>query len=159
MMLAYQDLLMTNNIIVRLELRKRYWLLAKDYKLNAPDKILLVGDRPGPSAPKDQYYHHTPFYSTKHCSGWLNTQLELEGIPEDKLVWINSANEVGLYYDPNTVKHIHAKHIIALGVRANAWLLKNNIENVIKADHPQFWKRFRNKHRYPLLDILGTLTK
>src|SRR5271167_2568374 len=143
-----------SNVIVRLELRKYYWQLAKAYTLDARKQILIVGDRPGPSAPKEPYYHHTPFYSTKHCSGWLNLLLEAEKIPEKKLVWINSADENGKYYPISLVTAMEPKKIIALGGKAAAWLKKNGVEDFILMHHPQYWKRFHNKERYPLIDLL-----
>lgn len=148
------DMMEKNSYIVRLELRKSYWMRAKNLELDGSKLILLVGDRPGPSAPKEKYYHHTPFYSTKHCSGWLNSSLEAEKIPEKKLVWINSADENGKYYDIKIVNHLIPKSIIALGGKAGAWLEKNGVDDYISCYHPQYWKRFHNKERYPLFDLI-----
>ncbi len=131
-------------------------MLTKNLELKSRKSILLVGDRPGPSAPKEPHYHHTPFYSTKHCSGWLNNALETEDIPEKKLVWVNSADEGGKPYDISMVKHLDPRVIIALGGKAAQWLEKNGITNYIPCKHPQYWKRFHNKERYPLLDLLRT---
>jgi hypothetical protein len=143
-----------SDVIVRLELRKYYWLLIKSYAHDARGQILLVGDRPGPSAPKEQYYHHTPFYSTKHCSGWLNMLLEEENIPEKKLVWINSADENGKHYPISLATSMKPKKIIALGGKAADWLKKNGVKDFIKVPHPQFWRRFKSKEPYVLIELL-----
>lgn len=116
--------------------------------------ILIVGDRPGPSAPKDPIYHHTPFYSTKHCSGWLNAALEVEGISEKNLVWINSADQHGEDTPFDMVERLKPDAIIALGGNAEKWLKKNGCNLFIKVPHPQYHKRFRNSERYELLDVL-----
>lgn len=152
------DVMKKNDVLVRLELRKYHWQLVKGYMHDASKQILLVGDRPGPSAPKEPYYHHTPFYSTKHCSGWLNLLLEQEKIPEKKLVWINSADENGEYYPIALATAMKPKKIIALGGKAAAWLRKNDVNDFIAAPHPQYWKRFHNKEAYPLIEILHNLT-
>ena len=155
---AKLDIMKKNSVIIRLEQRKYFWMLARAEELDASSKVLLVGDRPGPGAPKEPHYHHTPFYSTKHCSGWLNLLLESERIPENNLVWVNSANEKGKPYDIKMVKSLHPKKIIALGGKAAQWLTKNGITDFIPCYHPQYWKRFHNKERYPLLDLLANLT-
>lgn len=152
-----QDHLVQKRILDRLELRRERWLQALAFTLRAYDSVLLVGDRPGPSAPKDIGYHHTPFYSTKHCSGWLNTLLELEGIPEQKLVWVNSANEKGKFYSYDLIESLQPDVIIALGGNAREWIRKGPNQGWIATFHPQYWKRFRSSERYELLDILHPL--
>ena len=149
-----RDMFAKNKVIVRLELRRSIWLNARDKILSAPNSILIVGDRPGPSAPKEPHYHHTPFYSTKHCSGWLNTALEVEKIPEKALVWINSADENGKDYDIDIATNVGARKIIALGAKAAKWLDKNGVIDFVETYHPQYWKRFHSKERYPLLDLI-----
>jgi len=151
------DIMEKNSVIIRLEQRRYFWMLARAGELVARDSVLLVGDRPGPAAPKDPYYHHTPFYSTKHCSGWLNLQLEAEKITENKLVWVNSADEKGNDYDIKLVNNVKPKTIIALGGNAKRWLIKNGVKKFHEQYHPQYWKRFHNKERYPLLDLLKKL--
>jgi len=139
----------------RLELRKTIFEKFKQGKLNGG--ILIVGDRPGPSAPKEPGYHHTPFYSTKHCSGWLNAALHVEGISETNLVWINSVDEKGQETDHRLVERLEPESIIALGGNAASWVMKHGLLNFIKVTHPQFHKRFKNSERYELLDLLATL--
>ncbi len=137
----------------RLILRKRRYLdLCGGNKVVS--KFILIGDRPGPSAPTDEDYHHTPFYSLKHCSGWLNLQLELHAISEENLLWLNSVDSKGTESDPNIIKDIDAQ-IIALGGNAVKWLKRHGFE-FHETYHPQYWKRFKSKQEYPLLKVLST---
>lgn len=144
-------------IEVRLETRRVHYLRALKGRYGHFDGVLLVGDKPGPSAPQDPGYHHTPFYSTKHCSGWLNALLHVEGIPEEALVWVNSADKDGNPTDPKIVKKLNPDLIVALGGNAEKWLKKNGIQGYVKVDHPQAHKRFKNAKPYPLMDILRPL--
>lgn len=116
--------------------------------------VLIIGDRPGPAAPKEPDYHHTPFYSVKHCSGWLNELLWQWRIDETKLLWLNAYDKDG----KPTPKELLRKNkpsnddsfpkIIALGGNAEKWLKMNGYGRYIKTDHPQYHKRFKNKEQY-----------
>lgn len=117
------------------------------------DLVLVVGDTPGPGAPKINGYHHTPFYATVHCSGWLNLLLEEAAIPESGLVWINSTNVDGNPAPVSALDH-NFRGIIALGGNAEKWLKKSGVTNYVKVHHPQFWKRFHSKEAYPLIEQL-----
>ena len=124
-------------------------------------KVIIVGDRPGPSAPTDTNYHHTPFYSVKHCSGWLNVQLYERGIREKDLLWINAADRLGNPTDPSILKgntSLLGLRIISLGGNAARWCAKDCKMGSEMFHHPQYWKRFRNKEPYPLLDRLAEIT-
>jgi hypothetical protein len=119
--------------------------------------ILIIGDRPGPSAPQDPNYHHTPFYSTKHCSGWLNAALYVAQIPEERLIWINSADKDGVPLDPTILDKLEADKTICLGGNAAKWYeaaCEYGYE-YYKFDHPQYHKRFKNSEEYPLIEFLG----
>lgn len=125
-------------------------------------RVTIVGDRPGPSAPTDPNYHHTPFYSTKHCSGWLNSLLFLEGIDENTLSWVNAYDRNGNATDISIVDDLAntcEPSIIALGANAEKWLVKNGYANYLRVDHPQYHKRFKSKQYYPfirgILDMLN----
>jgi len=139
-----------------LEIRKRNFLKALTNPQWEKGKILIIGDRPGPSAPTDPSYHHTPFYSTKHCSGWLNTALYLAQIPEDRLIWINSADKDGRPLDYSILEKLDADKIICLGGNAEKWYKKASEfgYEYVKFDHPQYWKRFKNSEEYPLIEFL-----
>ena len=144
----------------RLRVRLNRFIAATDVKVSCTaGNVLIVGDRPGPSAPLDPEYHHTPFYSTKHCSGWLNAALHLANIPEDRLVWINSADRNGNSTDTSIIKRVKPDIIICLGGNAVKWVkgainASGKFCEFYKFDHPQFHKRFKNSEEYPLLAFL-----
>lgn len=142
-------------IASRLNTRKQIYTAILNNQLETVE-VLLVGDRPGPSAPKDEHYIHTPFLSVKHCSGWLNTLLHANAIPEHRLAWINSSDRDGTPLNFNTIKKLKSSVILALGGNAERWLVKNGCGSYIKVDHPQYWKRFKNSQPYPLVDALKT---
>lgn len=152
------------NLVLR---RKRYVNVSKYLQgterilRESKGRVLIVGDRPGPSAPVDPGFHHTPFYSTKHCSGWLNSLQVQEGTPEDQTVWINSTDHRGLPLHAGIVDALEARAIILLGGHARRWFETTNewqdwrfVEDV---PHPQYWKRFRNKDPYPLFTVINEL--
>lgn len=116
-------------------------------------KVLIIGDRPGPAAPQDPEYHHTPFYSIKHCSGWLNALLEVNNIPEENLLWINAFDTKGQLFDMSYIETVEFDYIVALGGNAEKWCIKNKMYYT-KVTHPQYHKRFENKKPYPLIDVL-----
>lgn len=127
----------------------------------APGKVVLVGDRPGPGAPKNASYHHTPFYSTKNSSSWINCLLLKEGIPEEQLMWINAYDKDGVPNAPTVLFNLSPAAVIALGGNAAKWLTGVcglQPGQFTETYHPQYWKRFRSKDRYPLLDLLKGYT-
>lgn len=164
---SYSKLTSLEQEIVKknLEIRRKRFerLVLKRGAFNAEFKqpsAVIVGDRPGPAAPLDPSYHHTPFYSIKHCSGWLNTLLFLEGIDENELSWVNAYDKDGTPTDPAIVEDLSndfTPRIIALGGNAEKWLKKNGFPVWIKVDHPQYHKRFKNKQNYQLIPILKDL--
>ena len=95
-----------------------------------------------------------PFCCTKGCSGWLNKLLEIEGIDESKLFWVNALNNDGkpVRLD-EVVSALRPKKVIALGKVAQN-LCSDQYVHCEPCYHPQYWKRFKNKYRYPLLDML-----
>jgi hypothetical protein len=149
-----------------LELRKRRYTNVSRYLQGvegllqeSQDRILIVGDRPGPSAPVDPGFHHTPFYSTKHCSGWLNAlQVEAQ-IPEESLVWINSTDHRGLPLPVGILDALDPHSIVILGGHARRWFDQaeawKGYDFVEEVPHPQYWKRFKSKERYPLWEVLA----
>jgi hypothetical protein len=143
----------------RLVLRRQRYAKFLEGKLRGKGSVLIVGDRPGPGAPTTPGYHHTPFYSIKHCSGWLNALLEVEGIDESRLVWINSANKDGDEADFALVKKLKPMTIVALGGNAKKWLYKGFAASGLETPcwsvyHPQYWKRFKNSYQYNLIPVL-----
>lgn len=147
-------------ILARLEFRKERYLSVRQQEFKDPGTIVIVGDRPGPSAPRTALYHHTPFYSTLHCSGWLNSCLHVAQIPESRLVWLNSTDFCGDALSHDVLRAIvDPAQIIAAGGAAAQWLRGGGFSQVSKVPHPQFWKRFKSAERYPLIDLLCSLVE
>jgi hypothetical protein len=143
-------------IAARLEVRKQRYLDLVEGKTVAAD-FLLIGDKPGPSAPTTPGYHHTPFYSTKHCSGWLNAYLHVEEIPEEKLLWVNAYDSLGNPTSVDLAKRAKAETVIALGHLAGKWAKTAGLtehSRFIQVPHPQWHKRFMNKQPYDLIEAI-----
>lgn len=119
-----------------------------------PVKAILVGEKPGNGARKmPANFHHTPFYSTKNSSLWLNTLLIRAGVSEEHLFWINSADMDGV---PASTTHLQGwgdARVIALGNLAEKWVSGVGLR-CEKFYHPQAWKRFHSKEEYPLVSFL-----
>jgi hypothetical protein len=119
--------------------------------------VLLVGDRPAPSAPDDANFHYTPFGALWNSSLYVNMELHKGGIDEARLAWVNSADFHGVPQD-YSVLDLPWKHVIALGGAGSKWLKKSpqKIPHEI-FHHPSSWKRFHSKEPYPLIDYLKTI--
>lgn len=151
--------LVREGVLKNLEIRKtrfeHFVLQGKEPSTDFPaPEVLIIGDRPGPSAPKEPDYHHTPFYSVKHCSGWLNELLWEWGTNENQLLWLNAYDKDGVPTSEELLKKNKPSDddefpkIIALGGNAEQWLKKNGYAHYLKVDHPQYHKRFKNKEQY-----------
>lgn len=117
--------------------------------------VLIVGERT--SHPELNKYH-APFCSVKACSGWLNALLEESSIPEDKLFWINALDNDGSEVDLGRLAaFISPPVIFALGNIARDQLIKHKLSHV-HVPHPQYWKRFKAKAVYPLINLLVIAT-
>lgn len=114
--------------------------------------VLLIGDRPAPSAPDDPKFHYTPFGAMWNSSLWLNLLLHHANIPETELSWVNAADFYGRSTDKNILKEPW-KLIIALGGNAAGWIKSEEVP-FIKVHHPSAWKRFHSKEPYPLIEVL-----
>lgn len=125
-------------------------------------KIAIVGDRPGPGAMKlPANHHHTPFYSTKNSSLWLNRQLVEAGVDEACLFWVNAYD---LHGKPTHSSHMSSwpnlRHVFLLGGNAVKWYVKEAahcVPRFVETEHffhPQAWKRFRSREAYPLIEAL-----
>jgi len=114
--------------------------------------ILLVGEQ---TSHPDENKYHIPFCSTKGCSGWLNALLEDAGIPEERLFWINALDNDGSDVDLRKIyDELEPCMVIALGNIARDKLKKFDIEGFGIVPHPQYWKRFKHKQPYPLINVL-----
>lgn len=115
--------------------------------------VLLIGERPSLPKTASRTIGH-PFCSDDGCSGWLNKLLEAENVPEEKLFWINA-----LYSNGDKavlwpyIEVMKPSSVIALGNVAEGCCRQRGISHE-KVPHPQYWKRFRSRERYPLLDVL-----
>jgi len=148
-------------ILHRLKVRKDTYLkLLAGKRLRTP-KVLLIGDRPGPGAPTQEGYHHTPFYSVLNCSGWLNLKLQQAEIDEKDLVWINAYDRHGKPLPWQVLKQLPKDiYMFALGGNAKKWMF-TALEELCdgrwkfrQTYHPQFWKRFHHNQPYPLIEDL-----
>jgi hypothetical protein len=119
--------------------------------------ILIIADRPGPKAPQQDDYHHTPFYAKIHSGGWLNAYLVDEGIEETRLMWVNSATWDNCPESTDILSVKDWPYVFCLGLNAQKWFAKNRSDfdsKVWELVHPQFHKRFVGSHGYPLVDRL-----
>lgn len=115
------------------------------------NNVLILGEQ---SAKPEMDLNQLPFCSIKHCSGWLNKILDVYDIPEEQLFWLNVLNNDGSIVDLiKIIDVITPRCIIALGGIAQKQCFIQNIE-CIKCFHPQYWKRFKSKEKYPLVEIL-----
>lgn len=145
-------------IIARVAERKQRYL---KFTTGSPDKvadILLVGDRPAPSAPDDPRFHYTPFGALWNSSLWLNLQLELNEIPEARLSWLNATDFYNTPTDHRFLTMMNWRMVVALGGKAESWLKKSELNlPVHKVHHPQAWKRFHAREPYPLIALLKSV--
>ena len=114
-------------------------------------KVFLIGERT--SHPEINKYH-APFCSTKACSGWLNKLLCEANIDEADLFWVNALDNDGTPVDLGSM-HAYLKptYVFALGKIAERQLAVYNVTYTAFA-HPQYWKRFKSKQTYPLINAL-----
>lgn len=137
-----------------IERRRAYELWNYQGVIDETKDILLIADRPGPGAPKDDKYHHTPFYAKTHSGGWLNAELVLAGINENRLFWENSADRHGKARDPRILTVHPWLQIFALGNNAANWLKRNTSQSFTQVLHPQAHKRFHFSEQYALITTL-----
>lgn len=112
-------------------------------------KVVLVGEAFAERKDCDAFYQW-PFgsFSGEGCSQWLTDQLDLIEVGEDDLLWVNADQDLSMLYDLSP-----DQKIIALGDAAYSQLYRLKI-TASTVSHPQAWKRFNNKQRYPLLDLI-----
>jgi GTPase SAR1 family protein len=89
-----------------------------------------------------------PFFNNGGCSRYLTDALDLAGVLESDVLWLNSrrADET-----ENRLPRLNARgqslRIVALGERAARVCEHQRFERVQRVPHPQYWKRF---HRHDL---------
>lgn len=144
-----------SEIATQLRIRKHRYELALARGYSALTKVVLLGDKPGPGKPTTVGYHHTPFYSTKNSSLWLNKQLVEAGIDENALLWFNTEFADGTHLDAVHLQDLAARgvKIICLGGLAEKWVRRvAPTSEYVKVYHPQFAKRFKSSEPYALID-------
>ena len=141
--------------------RFRYLQAIQQRGYSGETKAVIIGDTPGPGRPTQPNYHHTPFYSTKNSSLWLNRQLVEAGIDEKHLLWFNAQLADGTYLPGHHLKdlaHINPR-VFVLGGNAEMWVRRVAPHlPYTKVFHPQYAKRFRSKEPYELIDLLKKVT-
>lgn len=110
--------------------------------------ILIVGEQYNtngrPQGP------HIPFVGTGRNGFWFTQQLEMIGLTERDVAWVNAKTPKGLPVSPEVSVKLGSRVIIALGHVAAAWSRFNNTAKVIEVPHPAYWARFHAKDEYPL---------
>jgi hypothetical protein len=113
--------------------------------------IIIVGDSFAERKDNDAFYQW-PFASFNRmgCSQWLTGQLDSIEFGEQEFLWVNSDQDLSFMpaYLPG---RIFALGEVAWAKVANAGMTASLVP------HPQAWKRFNQKQRYPLLNFLQEL--
>lgn len=110
---------------------------------------VLVGEGFAERKDQDPFYQW-PFasFSRAGCSQWLAEQLDVIEYSEADLLWINADQNLSLLHE------LCPGRIIALGNVAADKLQRFHLKPIAVV-HPQFFKRFGGRVRYPLLDVLS----
>lgn len=142
------DFLISN---IAADLRTEPHLIQTRSAGNQRAKIMLVGESFAERKNDDAWYQW-PFasFSKQGCSWWLTEQLDIRGISEADLLWINS-DDPSLYYSDHWADS--DKKVIALGKEASAVLSKIHIDHTITR-HPQYIKRFGGAGEYELFNLI-----
>lgn len=136
----------------RLDIRHARCSTLEGGTVRVSTRVLLVADRPAPSAEENSY----PFCSTKHCSGWLNRQLDEHDIQERNLLWLNSSSKSGIATDLSILDRVDYQYICLLGKKAEEWAQDIKHRGVLVFCHPQFHRRFKSDEPYQLIQFLKT---
>ena len=115
-------------------------------------KVCLVGEAFAEPKDGDPFYQW-PFasFSGAGCSRWLTEQLEIGGVREDQLLWVNADMIESGSTDVPSVEHL-----VALGGAA-ADLLDEGEYVYHHVAHPQHAKRFNHDQPYELVVLLKEL--
>lgn len=144
-----------NLLFQRVETRKNLSKITKPpfgmgawYKGN----ILIIGEQS--AKPPLHPIGQDPFCGMKGSSRWINQLLEKYNVDEECLFWINALNLDDSKADVVTiVKLLKPSKIITLGNIASNLCKENNLDH-IKIPHPAYWKRFKSKEMYPLIQYV-----
>lgn len=115
---------------------------------NPGANILVVGEQYNvngrPEGP------HIPFVGTGRNGFWLAEQLEIAGLKESDLMWVNCLSPRGVKESPELITKLQPRVILALGKVAATWAQLSGSAKVLEVPHPAFWTRFHGKEVYPL---------
>jgi hypothetical protein len=113
--------------------------------------ILIIGEQASDPATAPE---QLPFCDDRGCSGWLNSLLEDNNIPEEKLFWVNAKNNDGsTIHLKELVEVLAPSMVFALGKTAEKLCIAEGV-NFKSFQHPQYHKRFKNKQTYDLISQL-----
>lgn len=134
-------------IVERLRMRRHMVDLVSAGNWDA--HVVLVGESFAERKDVDAWYQW-PFgsFSNDGCSQWLTDQLDSIKVGENDILWLNADQDLSILYDLKP-----EQRIIAMGTEAYQQLYKLKIK-AASVPHPQAWKRFNFKQRYPLLDLI-----
>lgn len=126
---------------------------------NAGKSILLISHNPNLRGRIKNPGYLGPFCSWSKTDKWLSEQLELGGIPEAQLYWINASQQDGEFTEPAFLKALKPRAIVALGKEAAYWCeYIAELPFFHEVPHPSYWKLYRRKEPYPLIRELQSLT-
>ena len=111
-------------------------------------RTVLIGESFAERKDNDPFYQW-PFasFSKAGCSQWLTQQLDAIGCHESELLWVNADQDLTFLHE------LRPSRIIALGAAASHQLYRQRI-TAHTVPHPQHFKRFGGRTRYPLLELL-----
>lgn len=111
-------------------------------------RLVLIGEAFAERKDQDAFYQW-PFasFSNEGCSQWLTNQLDTVDVGEHDVLWLNADQDLSVLHD------LQPERVIALGTKAYEQLYRLKIV-ASTVPHPQAFKRFNSKQRYPLLDLI-----
>lgn len=117
--------------------------------------VLLVGEQLQWVGAKLPDNLDLPFvrFDNSGCPTWLTRELELFGIRERGLHWINARTPDGRETSPAFVKILEPRAVVALGSTAASWCKQHNVQHT-HVKHPQYWRRFFHHKHYDLMEVL-----
>jgi hypothetical protein len=116
---------------------------------------LLVGSGPA-QAGTPPYW---PFISSRPDgpAAWLTEQLELAGVREEDLYWMNAQTVVDgnlVCEDASTVLENPWRLVVCMGEEALKWAEDWGLSNMVLAPYPTWWWNYRRGKDYPALKAI-----
>lgn len=122
--------------------------------------VLVVGDQHGATKQPYDVERNIAFCSMSRigCSEWLSRQMDLYGVRESHLYWINARDAKDRWTADGFVDALRPSYVVALGDEAARWCVRAKVKYT-KVAHPQYWKRFHSQEEYALLPLLRLMTR